>query len=633
MVPPSCAASRSPCTVSPRPAAVFSAVGIGARATYGAQVSGDEPYYLLTALSLAEGGGLDIADELEDRAFEPFHAITLDEQTAERVDGQRLSPHDPLLSVVLAPAMAVGGDEGWILAKATLVAMSALLAGLTTWVAVRGFGVSPLVAVVVVGGLSAAMPLSAFGSQVYPELPAALAVMTAVAAGTAPQRRWGHLAVAAVAVMALPWLAIKYVPVAAAVALAIGAAAWRAGQRGAVMTVGAALVIAGVAYLALHQRWYGGWTVYAAGDHFVADGELSVLGTSPNPWGRARRLVGLLVDRDFGIAAWSPLWFAAPAAVAVAIKARLPHRALLLGGTAAGWLTAAFVALTMHGWWAPGRQVVVVLPLLAIMLAVLVQRVWHVVAARTVVLVAAVAGVVNWTWLAIEATTGGPVLIVDFADSAAPFRRLISGLLPDGRAGGVIDDLGLVAWGVALLATAVVAWRPSLARRPSRSAVLSVSGLVVAVAAVAWAVPTLDPSAFEPALASLRARPGRVLVGLAAFGAAFLLRAEAWHRVCPGLSRRQALTGIHLALGGNHVLPLRLGEPLRVLSVVRRAGIDPATATASTVLLRSADVLALLVLGLIAGPTVVAGLLGPAGGAVALLLALAGIAAGLVVRR
>ncbi|HYF47017.1 MAG TPA: glycosyltransferase, partial [Acidimicrobiales bacterium] len=72
-----------------------------------------------------------------------------------------------------------------------------------------------------------------------------------------------------------------------------------------------------------------------------------------------------------------------------------------------------------------------------------------------------------------------------------------------------------------------------------------------------------------------------------------------------------SLAGIHLAYGANHVLPLRLGEPLRVLSVVRRAGIGVGPATASTVTLRVADLVTLAGLGAAAGGTVLWSLAGP----------------------
>ena len=33
-----------------------------------------------------------------------------------------------------------------------------------------------------------------------------------------------------------------------------------------------------------------------------------MIGSHPDYFGRSRRLVGLFVDRDFGIAAWQPAW-------------------------------------------------------------------------------------------------------------------------------------------------------------------------------------------------------------------------------------------------------------------------------------------------------------------------------------
>src|SRR4029450_3506110 len=40
-----------------------------------------------------------------------------------------------------------------------------------------------------------------------------------------------------------------------------------------------------------------------------------------------------------------------------------------VGPRAAGWTTATWMALTMHGWWWPGRQVVVVAPCLVLAIA------------------------------------------------------------------------------------------------------------------------------------------------------------------------------------------------------------------------------------------------------------------------
>ena len=152
--------------------------------------------------------------------------------------------------------------------------------------------------------------------------------------------------------------------------------------------------------------------------------------------------------------------------------------------------------------------------------------------------------------------------------------------------------------------------------------------LVVAVTAVAVAAvsSTVDGEALGRAARTARAEPVRVLVAMGAFGLAFVLRAVAWRRVLPGLSFGHALGGIHLALGGNHLLPLRLGEPLRVVSVVRRTGVSLDAATTSTVALRSADLLAVVGLGLAAGPAALADLAGWGGR-----LAFAGVAAAALV--
>lgn len=403
----------------------FSLWGLPARASYGARTTGDEPHYLLTALTLAEDRDLDVSDEIAAERYEPFSAIGLNQQSKRLEGGRMVSPHDPLLPLLLAPGMAAAG---WAGAKVTLALVAALTAALTLWVAVRRFGVPVRRGAVVVGLFAATAPLSAYGSQVYPELPAALATVAAVALATAPSSR-ARTASLAAAISALPWLSVKYAPVAAALA---GVAAWtwrRRGEHRDVAWLGALLAVSGLAFVAAHWAWYGGWTPYAVGDHFVT-GEFGVVGFDPNLAGRSTRLVGLLVDREFGLAAWQPAWLlAVPAAAALATR-RPRGWAFLLVPAAAGWLNATFVALTMHGWWWPGRQVVVIGPLLVIAIAA-----W---AAETRVRTTwaaglGCAGVVLWTWLGAEALARRLTLVVDFYETSNPLYAVWSALLPGYR--------------------------------------------------------------------------------------------------------------------------------------------------------------------------------------------------------
>jgi hypothetical protein len=433
-------------------AAVVGLAALPARATNGARTTADEPQYLLSALSLWEDGDLDIGDELAAERWRDFHEAPLPVQTEPLADGRTMSPHDPLLPVLLAVPV---GLAGWAGAKAALAVTSGLLAALLLWTAHRRFGVPVPAAAAVVGAAAVSPPLSAYAAQVYPELPAALAVTVAVAAVAGPLGRGGRWAFA-LAVVALPWLAVKYVPVAAALAVGGLWRLWRADVRRPLAGLVAAFAAGAAAYVVGHRLLYGGWTVYAAGDHF-AGGELTVVGHDPEYLGRSRRLLGLLVDRDFGLLRWAPIWALAMPAVAALLRRRPPGADVLLAPLAAGWAVATWAALTMHGWWWPGRQVVVVLPLAVLAVA------WWAGQVRPVAPVAALLGglgLLLWGWLLVDVVVlGDRRLIIDFADTSNPLSQLWRLALPELRTPLAGDWLRYAAWLVAAVAAARFGWR------------------------------------------------------------------------------------------------------------------------------------------------------------------------------
>lgn len=428
--------------------------GLPARATYGARTTADEPQYLLSALSLWEDRSLDIADELAERRWRDFHEALLPEQTKPLDDGRRVSPHDPLLPVLLAVPM---GLAGWTGAKATLAVLAGVLAGLLVWTAHRRLGVPVRVAGPVVGSFAVVAPFAAYGGQVYPELPAALAVTVAFAAVTGPLGRGGRWALG-LAVVALPWLAVKYVPVAAALAACGLWRLHRRGERRAAALLVAGLAAAGAAYVVGHRVLYGGWTAYAAGDHFVG-GEHTAVGHSPNFVGRTRRLLGLLVDRGFGLAAWAPGWLLAVPALAALVRRRPPGWAAIVAPLAAGWVTATWVALTMHGWWWPGRQVVVVLPLAVLAVAWWAARVTD---PRRVVrwcVALGAVGLVAWLWVVVQVLRLDLRLIIDFEQTSNPLVQLWQVALPELRSTTAGDWARYWAWLAALAGAALLGWR------------------------------------------------------------------------------------------------------------------------------------------------------------------------------
>ena len=181
-----------------------------------------------------------------------------------------------------------------------------------------------------------------------------------------------------------------------------------------------------------------------------------MIGTAPNYVGRSRRVLGLLVDRGFGLAAWAPVWLLAPFAFAALLRSRVTGRAWLVLPVLAGWFVATFVALTMHGWWWPGRQVVVILPLVVIAIAWAVDRFRSLVVP---VFVMGALGFATWCYTAFEATTRRRTLVVDFESTSNPWYRAWRVVLPDGRATGLHTDLRTLGWWFVTAAIVVAGWR------------------------------------------------------------------------------------------------------------------------------------------------------------------------------
>lgn len=434
--------------------AAVAALGIGARATYGAQTTADEPQYLLSALSLWEDGNLDIGDELAEEQYRGFHEADLPQQTVALGDGRRVSPHDPLLPLLLAVPMGLGG---WVAAKATLAVLGGGLAALTVWTARHRLRVSGTTAYLTTALFALAPPLAVYSTQVYPEIVAALVLLAGFAALIGPFERKGRL-VLAIAVIALPWLAVKYVPVAAV--LAVGGLTKAGRDRRLWLLTGFA--VAGLAYVVGHVVIYDGLTAYAAGDHFVG-GEFTAVGNEVNLWGRSTRLIGLLVDRGFGIAAWQPAFFLLPLAAGWAVARRREQSvAIALWLIVTGWLVATFVALTMHGWWFPGRQIVIVLPIIVVLIAAWVDEVPT--TRRRLVVPLGIAGIVAFGFLVGEGLHGRLTWVVDFGSTLNPFYRAVSKVLPGYMAA---DDLTWIlhgAWVATALTLGWLAWRNASSR-------------------------------------------------------------------------------------------------------------------------------------------------------------------------
>ena len=394
-----------------------SGVAPGARGPRGhaaASVTADEPQYLMTAISLGEDHDLEPPRRAGRRSGSGvFHRDNLPRQEKIWPDGRLVSPHDPLLPAFLAVPMLVGG---WIGAKLALAALAGVLAAAMVWVAVVRFGIPKPAAIVTVLAFSPPARRSpCTAPRCIPELPAALAVTLAIAALTGPLGRRALFG-AGVCIVAL-LVVVGEVPRRSRATLA-AVAAWLvlAPRTSAGSCGGSAAGSRSRASRTSPRTRRGtaaGPSTRAATTSSAV--RLTVVGNEsrlPRPCGPPAS--GLLIDRGFGLAAWQP-----------ALPARGPGARVFSCATGrnagrcsrsrsrVGWLNATFVALTMHGWWWPGRQVVVVLPCV-VLVGRVVGGVEHVPCSRVARLALGILGVFIFMWLVVEASVVRPRgLIID----------------------------------------------------------------------------------------------------------------------------------------------------------------------------------------------------------------------------
>jgi hypothetical protein len=269
-------------------------VTLGLWYTSGSRVAGDEPHYLLMAQSLWREGDLDLRDNFQRGDFHEY-LPNLDQPHygAPRADGRPYPAHSPGLPLLLAPAYALGGRAGCVILMA-LLAAAAVTMGYR--LALR-LGAAPgpaALAWVACGG----PPLLIYAFHLYTEVPSALAVVTSLLVLLGTPGVLGACG-AALCAAALPWLHLKMIPAAAALGL-VGL--WRLRGRARVgFAVCAAL--AALAFLAYYRTIFGIATPLALYGGGPPQGDVVA-----RP---AQALLGLLLDRSFGLLSVAPVFLLA----------------------------------------------------------------------------------------------------------------------------------------------------------------------------------------------------------------------------------------------------------------------------------------------------------------------------------
>ncbi|MFO7695114.1 MAG: hypothetical protein R6V57_18675 [Vicinamibacterales bacterium] len=273
---------------------------------------GDEPHYLVITQSLLADHDLRIENNHAQQDYSAYYNGELAPHAiAPGRDGGTYSVHPIGLPLLAAPAFALGGYRAVVVLMILLAAAAAALA----WRWVRRVTGSVAAATFSWSVTALSVPFLANSGTVYPEIPAAFAVMAAAtvgirdvglgegAAGAAPARAWRALLLG-LATAVLPWLHAKYALM-AAVLLGIGvwriwrdrpASPWTRERLVAMAAVPFACSV--IAWLGFHYLiWGSPWPSAPYG---------GAAGTQMSVQSLVRGVPGLFIDQEYGIFAYAP---------------------------------------------------------------------------------------------------------------------------------------------------------------------------------------------------------------------------------------------------------------------------------------------------------------------------------------
>ena len=429
------------------------------RASRGSSITGDEPYYLLTTQSLLADGDFDLRNQYATKSYKSFfdHPNDLWHQSVPRQgDGRLLSPHNPGLSILVIPGFALGGLAG---AQTQLLLLAAAAMSLSFLLAARLSG-QPLLSWIVALGLGLTATAFIYSTEIYPEFPAALALVISLLLVT--RQRESDVAdglLLAAALTAMCWLGVKYAPLALLVSAYFLLKADRAGRI--------ALVLAGSASASLfvwfHLHLFGSLTPYSLNVVYAGWSTTDIVGGHAGFGERFYRLWGLFIDQRFGIGRWAPLLLTAVPGMALLAVSDLRHR-LALALIIVQIAIATFVAITMMGWWFPGRTMLAVLPLFALPIVLVIVRapLWG----RIIVALLGAMTLATTIGLAIAGRAQEITIAVDPFEMRFPPFQGLAGLFPNFTL-WTTETLWLtIFWlAIAALVTGATVWSDELPRR------------------------------------------------------------------------------------------------------------------------------------------------------------------------
>lgn len=362
-------------------------------------LTGDEPFYVMTAISIARDHDLDEQNNYANRDYNELYPSdplptdwrgwvgfprTLPPHAAHSTLAGLHTKHGLGLSILIAVPYALAGRAG---AMAVIVVMGALLAGQMFLLACEA-GARQRVARAIALGLAVVLPIAPYALLIFPEVPAALALTYAIRRLSSAQNNGSQWLLTGIAVGFLPWLHQRFAPTAAVLGVVILWRLWR--SRDPIVAAAGVPVAVGAASLIAYNLWLYQSPVQNIADH---------AGFSP-PLGIVNGLFGLLLDAQWGLLINAPIYL-----VAIVAFPRWLHvdrqRAILAMAAVVPYLAMVGAYRVWWGEWGPAaRYLVPIAPLAAGALAALLSRTSSLVRAIAV-----------GTWL-----TGAALTAVGFAN-------------------------------------------------------------------------------------------------------------------------------------------------------------------------------------------------------------------------
>jgi hypothetical protein len=334
------------------PLVALSAVGV--RYVESVEASGDEVDYLLMAQSIWREGDLDLRDNFERGDFlEYVPGVRRMPGGARRADGRSYPTHSPGLSLLLAPAYALGGRKGCVV----LLSLLASVLGLLVHRLARRAGADESGALLA-WAAAVGPPVFFYSHFLYTEVACAVVIALALLLLLGAPGPLGA-SVAAVLLAALPWMHVKM----GLVPVALGAFAL-VRQRGRTRLAFAAAAVAMAAvYFGYYLSVFGHVSPLARYGSRV-----------PTPMARmtpGRTLLGVFLDGGFGLLVYAPVFV-----VGLAGLARLGRRPAERWAYGLVALAVMVPVLAWKNWWGfspPARFLVPLVPVLAVAAAVRVS--------------------------------------------------------------------------------------------------------------------------------------------------------------------------------------------------------------------------------------------------------------------